>query len=192
MLGPMMGVRRSTWFLVAICFIAWCAFAARPNVWVQLASMATVAAALFWLIALLVQGVVKWREHGITNLVSSLLIIVVFPLAVLCGQAIRSAVFSYEVDRWNQAVTWVATNKKPNSGNPIDLPPPYSDLAYGVHYRHDDACGLTIDFFWGGGFPVKHTVRRYAVNPKWIDIEECQRGWSRGRVISERWYEISD
>lgn len=154
--------------------------------------MATVMAALFWLGKLVVQGAIRWREYALQNLVSCLLIILTFPLAVLGGQAIRTAVFSHEIGRWHNAVAWVATHSKPNQESRIELPSLYSDLAYGVHYRHDDACGLTIDFFWGAGFPVKHTVRRYAVDPEWINIKECQTGWSRGRMISERWYELSD
>jgi hypothetical protein len=185
-------VRRSTTIFVAACFVAWCAFTARPNVWAQLASMSAVIAALFWLVVLVVQGAIRWREKGLQNLVACLLVIAVFPAAVLCGKAIRSAVFDYQLDRWNRAVTWVTTTHLPNQGDLIRLPAPYSDLAYGVHYTHDEDCGLMIDFFWGGGFPVKHTVRRYAANRKWLAAEQCTAGWSRGREIGGRWYEISD
>jgi hypothetical protein len=191
-LGPKMRVRRSTWFLIATCFLSWCAFTTRPNPWVQLAAMASVIVALIWLAKLAIQGSLKWRERGARNLISCLLIIASFPLAVFCGQTTRSAIFSHNLDRWNQAVTWVTTHKEPNRDNLIELPSRYADLAYGVHYKHDKACGLMIDFFWGGGFPVKHTVRRYAVNPNWIDIKQCRTDWSRGRMISGNWYEISD
>lgn len=187
-----MGIRKSTWFLIAICFISWCAFATRPSPWVQLAAMASALAALIALVAFAIQGAIKWRERGLTNLLSCLLVALSFPTAVLLGQEIRSKIFSHNLDRWNQAVTWVTTHKAPNSGAPIELPSQYSDLAYGVHYNTDKSCGLTVDFFWGGGFPVKHSVRRYATNPEWIDMKQCRSNWSRGRGLSGNWYEISD
>jgi len=61
-----------------------------------------------------------------------------------------------------------------------------------VYYEHDDSCGMTIDFYWGDGFPVKHVVHRYATNPGWVSVEKCYKDWGRIHPISGNWYEISD
>jgi hypothetical protein len=186
-----MKIRRSTWFVIAICFISWCSFTARPNPGKQLAAMVSGFGAVVWLVALSVRGAIKWRERGLVNLVSFSLIVLSLPLAIFCGQVIRGAVFSYNLNRWNQAVAWVLAHNEPDRDGRIELPAEYSDLAYGVHYKNEDPCGLTVDFFWGSGFPVKHTVRRYATNPEWIDMRKCWIGWRSGRVISGDWYELS-
>jgi hypothetical protein len=189
---PKMKVPRSTWIFTATCFIPLCAFAIRPNAWLQLGSMVCFVVALFWCAILVVLGAAKWRERAVGNLVSCLMIVAAFPIAVFCGQTIRSAVFLHDLDRWNQAVKWVVTHNTPNQPRLIQLPPEYSDLADGVGYTHDGTCGLMIDFFWGEGWPVKHTVRRYAINPKWADIMQCREDWSSGSALSGNWYEISD
>lgn len=187
-----MRISKGTWILAGICFGSCCAFATRPNTLVQLVVMASTLAALIALAILGIQGAIKWRERGLANLLSCLLIVLSFPAGVLVGQAIRSSIFAHDLARWNQAAAWVIANKAPNAGASMELPPQFSDLAHLVHYKTDESCGLMIDFFWGGGFPVKHTVRRYATNPEWMDIRECQAHWSRGRHLAGDWYEISD
>ena len=187
-----MRVRKITWVFVAFLFVITCAFAARPNAWLQLAAMLALLTALVYLVTLLTHGAIRWREHGLVNVISCLLVALSIPAAVLLGHSVRSAAFSYNLERWNRAVIWVVSHKQPNSDGPIELPPQYEDLAYGVHYTTDQLCGLTVDFFWGGGFPVKHTVRRYATKPEWIDMKQCRKDWSRGRHLTGNWYEISD
>ncbi|WP_145985470.1 hypothetical protein [Marilutibacter maris] len=190
--GVLGKVRTSVWIFALGCFLSCLAFVARPNVWSQLMSMLFSLTALPWLAMLVIQGAIRWRERAVGNLVSCLLIVASFQFAISCGHVVRDAVFRFQSDRWNRAVTWVVRHNAPNGGRPIALPDEYSDLAYGVHYRHDEACGLMVDFFWGGGFPVKHTVRRYALNPDWVDIGQCRKSWSRGRALSGSWYEVSD
>jgi hypothetical protein len=187
-----MKIRKSTWLLVAICFISCCAFATRPNVWAQLAAMLTILAAIVYLVTLVIQAMINWREKALINFLSCLLIILSVPVAIFSGHKLRSVIFAYNLDRWNQAVVWVVSHGKPNQGTLVRLPTQYSDLARGVHYKYEKSCGIMVDFFWGGGFPVKHTVRRYAKNPSWVDIKQCRADWSRGRTLSSNWYEISD
>jgi hypothetical protein len=153
--------------------------------------MASALVAFIWLISLSVGGVIKWRERGLTNLLSCLVIVLSFPLAIFVGHAIRAAVFSYNLERWNQAAKWVTAHHEPNQDAPIKLPEAYSDLASIAHYRNQEPCGLTVDFFWGSGFPVRHSVRRYATNPEWMQVAQCWRGWGSGRALTGDWYELS-
>lgn len=190
--GVLGKVHASAWIFALGCFLSCFAFVVRPNVWAQLASMLFLLVALPWLAMLVIQGAIRWRERAVGNLVSCLLIVASFQFATSCGHAVRDAVFHYQSARWNRAVTWVVRHRAPNGEGPIRLPAEYSDLARAVHYRHSEACGLMVDFFWGGGFPVKHTVRRYALDPDWIETEACRKSWSRGRALSGNWYEISD
>lgn len=188
----MKGIDRRVLLFVAAVFVSWCSFATRPSGWTQLAAMISVLAALVCLFVLVVSGIARWQERGIGSLISCALIIVSLPLAIYSGHAIRHLIFSYEQSRWNQAVTWVVSHETPNQDGRIRLPSRYSDLAYAVHYGYDKTCGLRVDFFWGGGFPVKHTVRRYSNNAVWTRTKECYAGWAYGRSIADNWYEISD
>lgn len=191
-MGSKLFIRKSVWLLIVICFVSTCMFAARPSAGVQLLSMVSALAALVTLVLLAIQSATRWRQHGLANLVACMLLVLSFPAAVHLGHAIRGVVFNRDLDRWYHAANWVMTHGEPNLGRPVGLPLQYSDLAPGVHYKIDQTCGLMIDFFWGGGFPVKHTVRRYAANPDWVDVKQCSATWRRGRHLSGNWYEISD
>ena len=151
-----------------------------------------VCLSILTLAALIVRGAWKWREHGLVNLISCLLIIAAPAAGIVIGRTVRSALLFRDLDRYEAAAQWVSAHNNPNTLSVIHLPPQYGDLAYGVHYDRDGVCGTTIDFFWGGGFPVKHVVRRYATNPTWVRVEKCYKGWERIRPISENWYEIAD
>jgi hypothetical protein len=149
-------------------------------------------AALVWCATLIVLGAVNWRAQAIGNLLSCLVIIATFPVAIRCGDTISRVVFWYNLDRWNQAVKWVMDHNAPNQPGWIRLPPQYSDLADGAGYSDDRTCGLMIDFSWGDGWPLKHIMRRYTLNPRWADMAQCREDWSSGRPLSRNWYEISD
>lgn len=188
----MVSIRKSAWLLIAICFISSCSFSVRPNPELQLFAMASALGALTSFVVLAIRSAKSWRARGLVNLLSCLLLALSFPIAAFLGQAIRSMIFACNMDRWNQAAAWVMAHNKPNSETPIELPTQYSDLAYGVQYKTDISCGIMLDFLWGDGFPVKHTVRRYATDPNWLNMKQCRAGWARGRRLSGNWYEISD
>ncbi len=50
-----------------------------------------------------------------------------------------------------------------------------------------------IDFFWGYGFPNKHTIRRYAENPIYLEkTASCLGGWRGYSKLTNNWFELSD
>jgi hypothetical protein len=135
----------------------------------------------------------KWREHGLSSLLTGLLIVLSFWAAIEIGHILRKRIFAHDLDRYNKAVVWVKSHATPNQPAPIELPAQYEDLAYVVLYDQDATCGLRMDFLWGRAFPVKHVVRRFSDRPDWLKIKECKRSpWERYRVIADNWYQISD
>jgi len=187
-----MRISNWTWLVISACFISWWGLAARPSADWQLASIASCIAAFFSLVTLVIRGALKWRERGLVDLISCLLIVAACPAGVAIGRMVRGVVLSHDIDRYNAAAKWVAAHNRPDSSNLVHLPPQYGDLAYGVNYERDDVCGIMIDFYWGGGFPVKHIVRRYATNPGWVRVEKCHKDWERIHPVSDNWYEIAD
>jgi hypothetical protein len=187
-----MRISRSAWLVAFACFASWSAFAARPSVEWQLASIASSIGAFVLLVGLVVRGTITWRERGIAHVISCLLIVVASPVGIAVGRTVRGVELSHDLDRYNAAAQWVLTHGNPDSTNRVPLPSRYADLGYGVYYERDALCGTRIDFLWGGAFPVKHVVRRYATSPKWMSIEECRKDWARITPISSNWYEMSD
>ena len=185
-------VSTPTWIFTAIYFTLLCAFAIRPNSWLQFGWMIWTVAALIWCAALILLGAMNVREKALGNLLSCLLIVATVPAALHSGDAIGSAVFWYKLDRWNQAAKWVMAHNVPNQSGWIHLPPQYADLADQVGYSDNKTCGVMVDFSWGGGWPMKHVMRRYALNPAWADIAQCRQDWTGDKELSRNWYEISD
>jgi hypothetical protein len=185
-------IPKSTWFVAFACFISWGALAARPATEWQLASVTSFIGALILLVGKVVQGAIKWRQRGLVNLISCLLIVAALVTGSLTGRLVRSLQLSYDLARYNAAAQWILTHSYPDSTNHVPLPSRYAELGYGVNYERDSLCGTKIDFFWGEAFPVKHVVRRYATDPRWISIEGCSKGWARITPISTNWYEMSD
>lgn len=185
-------VSTPTWIFTGIYFTLLCAFGIRPNSWLQFGWMMWTIAALIWCATLILLGAINFREKALGNLLSCLIIIATVPAAMRCGDAISSVVFWYKLDRWNQAVQWVMAHNTPNQPGWIHLPAQYADLADEVGYSDDKACGLMVDFSWGDGWPIKHVMRRYALNPAWADMAQCRQDWTSDKELSRNWYEISD
>ena len=188
-----MRIHRSTWLLVAAVFFSWCAMAGKPTPEAQLATIASTLIALVYMAFQTQRIVFQWREHGMSGLLASLLIVLSFWAAVTVGHILRKMFFAHDLDRYNQAVVWVMSHATPNQPAPIKLPAQYEDLAYVVTYDQDATCGVRMDFVWGGAFPVKHVVRRFSDRPGWVKIKECHTAsWDRFKVLGNNWYEISD
>lgn len=177
--------------LASMCSIA--AFAARPTMLKQLLAMgAFLAAGLLFLICL---GWALTREKGrrLRAAIVPAAVLAVVPIGIELGHAIRDWQFQRDLPRYQAAAAWASTLAVPGE-TVIVLPPPaaYADLTYGVHITQDETCGLVVDFFWGGGFPVKHTVRRYIADPTSMQRKPCREGWRRGRQRAEGWFELAD
>lgn len=154
--------------------------------------IASSISALVLLIWLVVQAIIKWRERGLANFISCILIVAALSVGTVIGRELRSLQLSHDIERYNAAAQWVLTHMSPDSTSRVLLPARYADLGYALYFERDALCGATIDFAWGSAFPVKHVVRRYAGNPGWTSIEKCYKDWTRITQIAPNWYEMSD
>lgn len=167
-------------------------FAARPSGNWQLAVFASSIGALVLMVGLVIQGIVKWRQRGVANLISCILIVAASLGGPAAGRVVRSLQLSHNIDRYNAAARWVMAHNKPDNTKFVLLPSQYADLGHTVIYESDGLCGTRIDFLWGGAFPVKHVVRRFTTSTKWLRVTDCRKYWGRITPISSNWYEMSD
>lgn len=169
------------------------AFAARPTPFKQLLSMAAFLAVGALLLAGLAWFLTRKKTHRLRSVAPLLVALAAIPAGLEVGHAIRDWQFQRDRPRYQAAATWASSLAVRGETVTVLPPPPeYADLAYAVQITQDDACGVLVDFFWGQGFPVKHTIRRYASDPSSIQRKACLQDWRLSKDRAEGWYELSD
>jgi hypothetical protein len=112
-------------------------------------------------------------------------------IAIVIAAPVRDMAFRRDLPRYEKAAAWIRA--KDIGGSNIQIPSEWSDLAYRVWARRNGECGFRAYFFWGGGFPVKHTARVYAPSVSLVERPDCQVSrWRRVRQLATNWYEVSD
>jgi uncharacterized protein with PQ loop repeat len=133
-----------------------------------------------------------WKHKDPSRIASPALVVIGFGLGLFLGHSFREWNFNHNLERYNRAAKFASTQARDDQIVVVSLPDEFSNLATTVHVHKSRECGLMVDFFWGGGFPVKHIVRRYAQNPEFTDIPACRKSWSSGRQLTQHWFELRD
>jgi hypothetical protein len=131
----------------------------------------------------------KLRWRGLIVPAVSALVLVAGPAI---GGRLREWNLWWDMPRYKAAAEWVEHQALSSEGSEIELPPEYADLAYGVRGIRSAECGTVVTFWWGSGFPVKHTARVYSPTGSFERSRDCRGHWSRGSLIDEHWYEATD
>ena len=182
--------KRHAWAI--FCLLSATYFASRPSGLGQLLVMLASLAALAALLQFVWTAITLWKHKDASKLISPSLVIVGFGLGLFLGSNFREWNFNHNLATYNKAAIWASTQAKNDEIVVLDLPHEFSNLGSVAHVHKNTRCGLMIDFFWGGGFPVKHIVRRFAERPGFTDIPECRESWSRGRQLADNWFELHD
>jgi hypothetical protein len=106
---------------------------------------------------------------------------------------IRNVSFKISRPQYEAAVRLIADGK-PSVGNqptPVILPPQYASLAYAGFAERDSNGVLSVVFYYGRAFPVKHSAYLYRSRGT---FEQWQHAgdWTRWTRLDEHWYRISD
>ena len=105
------------------------------------------------------------------------------------------AVFTERLAQYEEAVQVMESKI---NGEPVflkgeEVPETYQHLAWWVHAEEDKQDVLVVTFFWGGGFPVKHSAFVYRSDgwlpPKGTDF---RREWPFAERINEHWFRVAD
>lgn len=176
----------SGWLVAAVLFVN------RPTGSRQLTAMIMgfVVVGLFFSSCL--WGIAGWRGlrwRGLTVPAVSVAVLLAGPII---GVTLRHWTLWWDLGRYRDAAEWVERQPLGNEPTSIHLPPEYSDLAYVTWASQGDECGTLIEFWWGGGFPGKHTARVYSSTDSIFERGGCRGHWSRVSPIADQWYEVSD
>ncbi len=189
---------KSTWWkiitglLSVYCFVSLFAFSAKPTLEAQLYS------GLAWLVFIAMAFRIiwicfrLWWQRNPYGLIPPAIVLIAGCLGGLFGHQYRDFVFKQDLPKYLQAVAWVKGQPLEVKRQNLSMPSELQDLAYVVQTEFGEECGFIVDFFWGAGFPVKHTVRRYLETTEYLAKPECRKGWRQGRELADHWYELVD
>jgi len=166
--------------------------AMRPTGVRQLFVMGLLMLVLAAVLACLIRAVRHWRHLRFTGLLAPVALLAAMPLGVEVGAALRTWRFERDLPRYQAMATWALARAVPGEQVDVPIPPEARDLAYLVRVSDEPGCGRIVDFYWGAGFPVKHTARRYVELPGKIEDDACRGYWARGLRRGEHWFEASD
>lgn len=179
------------WLTVAqavILFLAGAAFLARPNPLVQLVFMLAILLQLVMWPAMAVVALLPHNKAKRLKLASSLGFV---PLAlvasVLLGRPLNDYLFYRDLTRMKEVVTGIEKGsiRITNASVPIG----YENLAYRIDSSREGQV-LTVTFWIGSGFPVKHNAYIYRSDGKLTP--EMRRDWPSSRQREEQWFQVSD
>jgi hypothetical protein len=174
----------------ATCCLAFASIGLRPSSDRQFFLIVSLLLVLFCLVFYTVRLLWKWSEHK--QRIAAIAILLLGPaVGVAIAPHLRSAMFAYDLPRYDAAVRWAATHAIIDQEVrlvPIDQ---YRDLGSVIFVRNNTQCGLIVDFFWGESFPVKHWLRRYAAAPHQQSKKECRDNWYRVRPRTKFWSELT-
>jgi hypothetical protein len=191
---------RSAKILLAIALFTGCAvafFVAAPTLSSQLISVG----ALFVLLLTLPVAVFHAWRHRARGLMRATMpfvaCLVAVPIGGSLGAVYRDLDFRYRrLPAYEKVVRKIQSGELP-AGNIKEMPPEIDGLAYMIEVHDDAPGGLMVEFFWGGGFPVKHTVYIYRASglppptsPNWEIKPYCQ--WDGARRLNENWFSDID
>jgi len=187
-----MKIGRCVIFLWIAWFLSANAFTTRPNPIAQLGMIIFGLCLLGFIISSAISGIANIRSRGAKDLLPTLFSIIIIIAAPMLGFGLRSLIFRWNMPRYQTAAQWVEQQKFDSTSFYVNLNPPaeFSDLAYAIHASRTKDCGTVIWFFWGSGFPVKHTVRIYSPEES-VTRAICLGDWHPARKLTEDWYEAS-
>ena len=139
---------------------------------------------LVWLVFIpLAPWRLRWRPRPFalrSSLVVLLLIAAPF-IGARAGIALRDRVFRARLPQYEAVIRQLRAGVTP------DVP-----WRLGHHVTHRPVDGdVVATFWWGGGFPVKHTVFVYHPGDIETDVE-FRRAWRRIRPLAQNWYVAKD
>lgn len=179
--------------LWVVYFCSAASFATRPHPMSQLAFMAFGLCLLFFIPGSFLWALLTVRRNGVRAFVVPVLSVIILIGSFVVGLAARHVFFQWDLPRYEAAAKWVEQQPLPADSSYINLEPPseFAGLAGAIHAKRTPECGTVVWFFWGFGFPVKHTVRIYSPEDSVVN-RKCLGEWRTPRKLAEHWYEASD
>lgn len=138
----------------------------------------------------------RWDGCGVRSLLPvgvCLAALVLLVPAVAAGRLIRNVRFTINRPSYEAVVRMLGDDKIAigSQPTPFELPREYASLAYTAYAEKDSNGLLSVVFYYGVGFPVKHAAYLYRSRGTFEEWDRA-RDWARWTRIDEHWYRISD
>ena len=168
----------------------------RPDAIVQIICMLLL---FYWLILVIVNiiAAVKFSSDyfylQFVPILISVLTIIGMVQANKLGHGQRIRAFHANLPRYNMFVKEIEKQLEKESSINLfqdDIPDKYKKLAWRVSARKDNNDSITIVFFWGGGFPAKHTAFAYRSNGQIVN--DFRKSWPHIEKLNDNWFRVGD
>lgn len=178
--------------LEAVFFAATLSFLTRSSADVQLGLMLlTPVLFVLWLITLTHYLIGReGPDRRVTGIAAALAPAALFS-ALLLSRPLRAYYFQRDLPRMREIVRGLENGTLAiKRERPVGLSEQQKSFAYSIQAYRDKTNALTVTFYVGGGFPVKHQAYLYRSDDTLTP--EVTRDWVHGTKRAPRWYEVSD
>lgn len=178
--------------LEAVFFAATLSFLARPSAYVQLGLMLLVPVLfVLWLITLMQYLIGREGPDRRVKGVAAALAPAALLSAVLLSWPLRTYYFHRDLPRMQKIVQALENGTLAiKQERPVGLSEQQKSFAYSIQAYRDKTNALTVTFYVGGSFPVKHHAYLYRSDDTLTP--EMTQDWVHGTKRAPRWYEVSD
>ncbi|MHC4624072.1 MAG: hypothetical protein ACYS4W_09250 [Planctomycetota bacterium] len=168
------------------------ASAYRPDSLIQLGCMLLG----FYVLAIIIINVIGiFQLESFIPVGISLLCVILIILANKIGHRARLYVFQQRLPQYEEAVRVMESKivDKPVFLQGDSVPEEYRHLAYWIHAEINEQNVLVVTFFWGGGFPAKHTAFAYISDGRIPEKDpDFKRECPYVSRINENWFKVAD
>ncbi|MBN1392994.1 MAG: hypothetical protein JW947_09360 [Sedimentisphaerales bacterium] len=184
--------------LGTILCISLYSFGYRPDIVSQIGGMLGSVYLLVMLVVSFIAIFKFWEKSSLFSIIPFVILLLCFkagPMSLKAGHNKREKVFVERLPQYEEAVHVMGGKI---SGEPVffkgeEVPETYRHLAYWIHAEKEEGNVLVVTFFWGGGFPVKHSAFVYRSDgwlpPKGTDFS---REWPFAERINSNWLRVGD
>jgi hypothetical protein len=146
-------------------------FGYRPNAFSQIAGMILFCGLIVLIILDCISVFVFWGKHGFSDFIAVIMVFISllsFKAGSVClsyGKEQRLKIFSERLPQYEEVVRLMDSKVKSERvfWQYEQIPQQYRHLAYRVYGERNENA-LRVFFFWGSGFPVKHSAFAYISN----------------------------
>lgn len=181
-----------TFCFAGVWLVAFIAYAARPTIVSQLLCMlVTPGFFIFCFISLVRLYTHSYRERW-RVVIPFATCILTFGLALGAGPAIRRVMFQRSLPYYESVIHQIESGRISVTPELCRVPQVEGGPAYAVFAQRTTDGILTVEFFTGGGFPVKHSGYLYCSLGSIEPDSDADRRWPRRRELKPLWFQISD
>ena len=182
--------------LLVMLFVTSLCFAYRPNAYIQIIDMLLL---FYWLILVIVNIIAAAKFSSdyfylqFVPILISVLTIIGTVQANKLGHWQRIRVFHANLPQYNLFVKEIEKQLEKESSINLyrdDIPDKYKKLARLVFAYKENNGSITIEFAWGGGFPVKHAAYAYLSDGQVSN--DFRKRWPYIEKLNDNWFRVGD